>query len=127
MPIFRMPVVLHVNYPHANCPHADSLHANYPSTVKLQLEVVDVFVNPLPCSSHNDGPEFQNFPDKCYSAFYIYAMLPSIKFQCCCGFFTKNLETSTYTLSFNGFWTYSCFRKLRHLQHSANLRLKQIA
>ena len=32
MPILRMPVVLHANYPHANCPHANRPHANYPST-----------------------------------------------------------------------------------------------
>ena len=33
MPIFRMPVVLHANYPHANCPHANYPNANCPSTV----------------------------------------------------------------------------------------------
>ncbi len=38
MPIVRMPVVLHANYPHANCPHANcphanSPHANCPSTI----------------------------------------------------------------------------------------------
>ena len=31
MPIVRMPVVLHANYPHANCPHANSPHASCPS------------------------------------------------------------------------------------------------
>ena len=38
MPIFRMPVVLHANYPHANCPHANCPHANYPSTVFFTVE-----------------------------------------------------------------------------------------
>ena len=35
MPIFRMPVVLHANYPHANCPHA-----NCPSIDKTPQQVL---------------------------------------------------------------------------------------
>ena len=34
MPIFRMPVVLHSNYPHANCPLANSPNVNCPSTLQ---------------------------------------------------------------------------------------------
>ena len=40
MPIFRMPVVLHANFPnangpHANRPHANGPHANSPVTEKV--------------------------------------------------------------------------------------------
>ena len=40
MPIFRMPVVLHANYPHANCPHANSPNANCPSSLKTHKNLV---------------------------------------------------------------------------------------
>ena len=46
MPIFRMPVVLHANYPHANCPHANSPNANCPSTVYIYIYI---------CSSDYDN------------------------------------------------------------------------
>ena len=46
MPIFRMPVVLHANYPHANnnCPYASSPNANCPSTDFIKERFITTYM-----------------------------------------------------------------------------------